>query len=58
MKTIKFTKKEILVLLDAIHEWKLSTYADSDSGKDSQYSPSQLKAMDSAEEVLLGVLNG
>jgi hypothetical protein len=57
MKTIKFTKKEILILLDAIHEWKLATYADDDSGKKSGYSPSQLKAMDSAEEVLEGVLN-
>ena len=57
MKTVKLTKKEILILLDAIYEWKLSTYADSDSGKESGYSPSQLKAMDSAEEVLQGVLN-
>ena len=57
MKTIKLTKKQILILLDAIHEWKLSTYADSDCGKESGYSPSQLKAMDSAEEVLQSVLN-
>ena len=57
MKTIKFTKKEILILLDAIHEWKLATYADDDSGKKSGYSPSQLKAMDSAERVLKDILN-
>lgn len=57
MKKVQLTKKEIMILLDAIHEWKLSTYADSNSGEDSGYSPSQLKAMDSAEKVLLGILN-
>jgi len=57
MKTAKLTKQEILMLLDAIGEWELSTYADSDSGEESGYSPSKLKAMDSAKQVLQGILN-
>jgi|AACY02.17.fsa_nt_gi hypothetical protein len=57
MKTVKLTKQEMLMLLDAIGEWELGTYANSDSGEGSGYSPSKLKAMDSAKQVLQDILN-
>ena len=57
MKTVKLTKQEMLMLLNAIGEWELSTYANSDSGKESGFSSSELKSMDSAKQVLLDILN-
>tara|TARA_R100000231_G_scaffold115590_1_gene86058 strand:- start:32 stop:193 length:162 start_codon:yes stop_codon:yes gene_type:complete len=52
MKTIKLTEEEINILLHAIHEWKSGNYDES-----SGFSKKQLKAMDSAERVLMGILN-
>ena len=58
MKTVKLTEDEMLMLLDAINEWELGTYHDdAPDGEQSGFNKKQLKAMDSAKKVLLGVLN-
>lgn len=58
MKTVKLTEKEITMLLDAIHEWELGVYGQEDECEGSSgFKKKELKAMDSAKEVLLGVLN-
>ena len=58
MKTIKLTKDEILMLLNAINEWEYGQYHDDSlDGEQSGFNKKQLKAMDSAKEVLLDVLN-
>ena len=58
MKTIKLTKDEIVMLLDAINEWEYGQYHDdAPDGEQSGYNVKQLKAMNSAKQVLLGVLN-
>jgi|TARA_B100000035_G_C21013242_1_gene560628 hypothetical protein len=57
MKTIKLTKREIEMLLDAIHEWELGVYGQEDECEGSSgFTKKDLKAMDTAKEVLLGVL--
>tara|TARA_R100000231_G_scaffold61838_1_gene50303 strand:+ start:2486 stop:2665 length:180 start_codon:yes stop_codon:yes gene_type:complete len=58
MKTVKLTEDEIIMLLDAVHEWELGIYGKEDEFKGSSgFNKKQLKAMDSAKQVLLGVLN-
>ena len=58
MKKLQLTKDEILMLLDAINEWESATYHDdSPNGEQSGFNKKQLRSMDSAKKVLLGVLN-
>ena len=52
MKKVQLTEEEILMLLDAIHEWKSGNF-----NEDSGFTKKKLRSMDSAERVLLGILN-
>ncbi len=58
MKKVQLTKDEILMLLDSIREWELGVYEQEDESKGSSgFNKKQLRSMNSAKKVLLGILN-
>jgi len=58
MKTIKFTKQEIRMLLDAINEWELGVYGQEDECKGSSgFKKKELNAMQNVKEKLLDLEN-
>ncbi len=57
MKTVKLTKQEMIMLLDAVNEWELGVYGQENECEGSSgFKKKELKAMDSAKQVLLDIL--
>ena len=58
MKKVQLTKEEIIMLLHGIQDWRHEMYRDdSPDPEDSGFTKKQLRAMESAQKVLINILN-
>lgn len=58
MKKVQLTEDEIFMVLNAIQDWRHEMYRDdSPDPEDSGFTKKQLRAMESAQKVLINILN-